>query len=399
MFAAQSEPEQPRFELIAPPAIIHQVIIDWFDWIHPVAPLFHRALLMQSLSEEYGSASFFLLIVSICAATVASIRRRRHMYGGISVEACLELAERFGIWSAGSKITLERALVLYNLSIAANHEYGFDSPLTYRLCAESSISAKYLLHESFDQLSFMDQQTLKRLYWLIYANQCTCDIHGRQLLILRHAHEAFGHLLPLEINDDQLLGGADASLIAGARPCSSYIPGLNALSRLFMIWHSSQAISTQSMDNLYDNIIQTQQLLEELPPELAWRPPHVGRFAFNVQKVNLKITQLHIRSNILEHMNALAKGQNMRATPGAIIDERHRVVDELLDVLYNMPEDVFDANGYSIVSKIRDIGSTLLDELRTGSQGLNLQASINLDKLLAKLDSLDQRIPVQTTCV
>jgi hypothetical protein len=98
-------------------------------------------------------------------------------------------------------------------------------------------------------------------------------------------------------------------------------------------------------------------------------------------------------------MNTLAKDQNMRVTPGAIIDERHRVVDELLDVLYNMPEEVFDANGYSIVPKIRDIGGALLDELRTGSQGTTLQASINLDKLLAKLESLDQRVAVQTPYV
>jgi hypothetical protein len=153
------------------------------------------------------------------------------------------------------------------------------------------------------------------------------------------------------------------------------------------------------MDNLHEHIMRAQQLLEDLPPELGWRPPHVGEFAFNVQKVNLKVTQLHIRSNLLEQMNTLAKDQNMRVTPGAIIDERHRVVDELLDVLYNMSEEVFDANGYSIVPKIRDIGGALLDELRTGSQGTTLQASINLDKLLAKLESLDQRVAVQTPYV
>jgi len=87
----------------------------------------------------------------------------------------------------------------------------------------------------------------------------------------------------------------------------------------------------------------------------------------------------------------LAKQLCFRVTPDAIIKERHRVVDELLELLYNTPNEVFDANGYSIVPKIRDIGSALLDELRTGSAGRTLQASINLDKLLAKLDDLDLR--------
>jgi len=303
----QVERERPRLELIAPAAIIHRVMADWFDMIHPVAPIFHRALFMQKVSEDDGSTTFFLLVVSICAATVASIRRRRHLYGDISVDACLQLVERFGIWRPNNQITLERALALYNLCIAVNHEHGLDTPLSYRLCAESSISAKYLVHESFEQMSFMDQQTLKRLYWLIYAHQCTCDMHGRQILILRHAHESFGHLLPLEITDDQLLGDADTSRMESASPRFSYIPGLNALSKLFMIWQSSQAITTQSMDNLHDHIMQAQRLLEDLPPELAWRSSHVGQFAFEVQKVNLKVTQLHIRSNILEQMNILAR--------------------------------------------------------------------------------------------
>ncbi|CAN9204202.1 unnamed protein product [Alternaria alternata] len=399
-FVAESEPQQPRLGLIAPPAIIHQITTDWFDWIHPVAPLFHRTLFMQRISEDHGSTAFFLLVVSVCAATVASLRRRRHLYGELSVEACLDLAERFRMWSVSSEITLERTLALYNFSSAVNHEHGLGSPLTYRLFAGSSVGIKYLIHENFERMSFMDQQTLKRLYWLIYAGQCTCDMHGRQLLVLRHAHEAFGHLIPLEISDIQLLHGADASSAEDTGPGFSYVPGLNVLSRLFMVWHSSQAITTQTMDNLHEHIMRAQQLLEDVPPELAWRPPHaVGQFAFNVQKVNLKVTQLHIRSNLLEQMNTLAKDQNMRVTPGAIIDERHRVVDELLDVLYNMPEEVFDANGYSIVPKIRDIGGALLDELRTGSQGTTLQASINLDKLLAKLESLDQRVAVQTPYV
>ena len=61
-----------------------------------------------------------------------------------------------------------------------------------------------------------------------------------------------------------------------------------------------------------------------------------------------------------------------------------------------MPEAVFDANGYSIVPKIRDIGSALLDELRTGPHGRTLQASISLEKLLAKLETLDLPITQST---
>jgi hypothetical protein len=49
-------------------------------------------------------------------------------------------------------------------------------------------------------------------------------------------------------------------------------------------------------------------------------------------------------------MNYLARSQECAITPDAIIDERHHVVEELTGVLYAMPEEVFDVNGYSIVT-------------------------------------------------
>lgn len=88
-------------------------------------------------------------------------------------------------------------------------------------------------------------------------------------------------------------------------------------------------------------------------------------------------------------MNIIAKTEGLTITLHAIIKERHRVVDELLDILYHMQTEVLVANGYSIIPKIRDIGSALLDQLRTGSHGRTLEASVNLDRLLAKLENLD----------
>ncbi|CAO2652342.1 Nn.00g006250.m01.CDS01 [Neocucurbitaria sp. VM-36] len=404
----ENENEHASLELIAPLPILQQIISDWFDWIHPVAPILHRSLFTQrivnfeSLSGA-SSSSFLLLVASICAATTASLRRRRHLYTGVTTEGCLELADRFKLWSSTSDITLERTLTLYNFSSAVHHEYGIDSPLTHRTIGEASISVKYMIHQHLDQMSFMDQQILKRVYWLIFAGQCTYDMHGRRLLVLRHAHEPVNALLPLEISDEQLLvGGSEPSLTSSSSSQSShhsYIPGLNALSRLFLVWQSSQAIPTQTMENLQVHISRAHRVLSDLPRELSWtggQACQMGAFGFNVQKVNLRITQLHIRANLLEQMNTLAKDQRLRITPDAIIEERHRVVDELLDLLYRMPTEVFDANGYSVVPKIRDIGSALLDELRTGEHGRTLQASISLDKLLMRLEELDLRPMVHT---
>jgi hypothetical protein len=254
------------------------------------------------------------------------------------------------------------------------------------------MSVKFLLNQSVDALPFMDAQILKRLYWLIYAGSCTSDMYGRQLLFLRQAHDQTSALIPAEVSDAQLLDHDEPSSPDHIGSDYSYIPGLNALSRLFMVWQSSQATSTQSMENLQAHIERAHRVVDELPFELSWKGIQVSSdFGFNVQTVNLKVTQLHLRSNLLEQMNTIAKTEGLTITPHAIIEERHRVVDELLDILYHMPTEVFDANGYSIIPKIRDIGSALLDELRTGSHGRTLRASVNLDRLLAKLEDLDLR--------
>lgn len=395
--SAGGNTERHSLDLVAPYPILQTIISDWFNWIHPVAPIFHGGVFSQRLAESHSagtcSTSFLLLVVSVCAATVASLPRRSHLYGEITVEKCVALAEELQLWNPRATFTLERTLTIYNLSSAMHHESGMDAALVHRLVAECAISLKYLVHHELENMSFFDQQILKRVFWLAYAGQCTLDMHGRPLVILRQPYDHIHALIPREVTDEQLIGGSDTSQQEGVPLSRCYIAGLNALSSLFRVWQSSQAVPTQTMENLQEHIVRSQEALANLPPELTWHevPSQTNDFAFDVQKVNLKITQLHVRSNLLEQMNTIAKNECFRFTPDAIIDERHRVVDELLETLYRVPKEVFDANGYSIVPKIRDIGSALLDELRTGSHGRTLQASISLDKLLAKLEELDIR--------
>ncbi|KAF1923535.1 uncharacterized protein M421DRAFT_104405 [Didymella exigua CBS 183.55] len=384
-------------ESLAPFEVVNQVIADWFGWIHPVAPILHQDRFMQQLATSHRSLgnepkSFLLLVASVCAATVASLRRRRHLYLDLTVESCLDFTERLGVWSPSAAITLERSIAMYNFGTALHYEHGIDSPISHRLMSEAAMSVKFLIHQSVGTMSFADSQLLKRLYWLIYAGHCTSDMYGRQLLLLRQANDQTSALMPLEVSDAQLLDQGEPSSPDHIGSEHSYVPGLNALSRLFMVWQSSQATATQSMENLQAHIEHAYRIADNFPPELSWQGDHIiGDFGFNVQTVNLKITQLHIRANLLEQMNTIAKADGLLITPHAIIEERHRAVNELLEILYHMPTEVFDANGYSIIPKIRDIGSALLDELRTGSHGRTLQASVNLDRLLIKLEDLDLR--------
>lgn len=386
--------ERCDLSLIAPPKVLEQIIDDWFTFIHPLAPVFLRAQINEKIQASFRDMqgapdSFLILVASICAATCASLPRRRHNHGAVTVESCLELTDRFNFWGTARSITLERALTVYNFTCALNGMHGLDAASAYRLTGESSVCVKYLIQHELHRMSFDDQQVLKRLYWLVFVAQCTGEMHGRRLLVLHHAHESPTALIPMVVSDDQLLEGP-VSTPADINT-HSYISGLNALSRLFLIWQTSQAIGVQTIENLQEHISRAHQALTDLPPELVCSNgvSQSGNFGFDVQKVNLKVTQLHIRANLLEQMNSLAKDQGFLVTPDAIIEERHLVVEELLEVLYTMPEEVFDANGFSIIPKIRDIGSALLDELRTGQHGRRLHTRENLERLLAKLEHLD----------
>jgi len=131
--------------------------------------------------------------------------------------------------------------------------------------------------------------------------------------------------------------------------------------------------------------------LEFLPPELKWRgnmPRHPSsNFGTDVQTANLCITQLHIRYNLLEQViKILRKSNTIRVTTPEVISERHSIINDMLEILKTMPHEILMANGYSLVNKIRDIGSALLEDVnpKTGQEPSN-----NLSMLLELLNKLD----------
>jgi hypothetical protein len=175
----------------------------------------------------------------------------------------------------------------------------------------------------------------------------------------------------------------------------SYVPGLNYLSKLFLLWNQSQQESPPSIAGLqhYMNLIK--RALDYLPPELIWRgglsrPPQ-SNFGTCVQTANLYITQLHIQSNILEQIIHLVGSSVVQETTLNLITDRKSIVEDLLEILYYMPQETLEANGSSLIPKIRDIGTALFDDIRTGGEGQSLskKASDNLKRLLTKLENLD----------
>lgn len=137
-----------------------------------MAPILHRASFLRRLAagDATRDREFFNLVVSICAATVASLKRKSSTYcGTVTVERCLELAERNDANRPKNGLSLEFCQTKYNFAIALGSERGLDDPYSSLLMAEALAGVKFLIYHRLDQMDFVKQQLLKRLYWLIFA--------------------------------------------------------------------------------------------------------------------------------------------------------------------------------------------------------------------------------------
>ena len=220
---------------------------------------------------------------------------------------------------------------------------------------------------------------------------------GRPYIGLLTPQDNIQSLRPLDLTDEDLDPTFPSAETNWHGKGMSYVPGLNHLSNLFLLWHSSQQLHNKSVHGLQEHINLVQRALDGLPAELRWRgglsrPPR-SNFGTDVQVANLYITQLHIRSNLLEQLDRLSKDQNNPVISQNIASQRQSIVEDTLEILSHMPRETLEANGHSLVPKLRDIGAALLDEVGAvrGSQLTNEKASSDLRRLLEKLETLDYR--------
>lgn len=159
---------------IAPQHVIEQIVQNWFDFVHSVAPILHRAHFLKRLAD--GDAKhdyeFSNLVISVCAATVACLRRKSSASGvSITVENCCDAIEQNAVYQPNRVITLEWCQTKYNLAAALGSKNGIDDAHFFILLSEATAGVKYLLHHKLGHMDFVSQQLLKRLYWLVFAAQ------------------------------------------------------------------------------------------------------------------------------------------------------------------------------------------------------------------------------------
>ncbi|KAF5707737.1 hypothetical protein FMUND_10955 [Fusarium mundagurra] len=397
----------------APEPIIRRLLGDWFNVIHPLAPILLRRRFFQRLQQGVADvdAEFCGLVISVCAATKATLPRGD--YGPVTVYYCVDFLDAHGLLQSQftrDSFSMDRCIALYNIGTAmsATTKSGLSSMRAYHALSEAAAGARYLAYYRIHEHDEAEQQLLRRLIWLLFAsaryvaalgvngssraNQVTysssADIFGRLPISLLSQDRIETFPRPLPLSDNQMEPKAPDSCHEPPwhGDDTTYVPGLNSLSDLFLIWQEVQQVpeGTEPQITITRYLGKIQQVLDNLPPELRWRgglsrPPNVTK-GHDVQIANLFVTSLNIRSNILQRFGPTEKSA----------EDHQKIVDDLLEILYHLPRAVFDANGSSLVPKIRDIGAAYLEQLGSGVGEVEIgDARIKLERLLRKLDDLD----------
>ena len=375
---------------LAPPETISQILDDWFAFVHPVAPILHRDSFLRTFGQPESSQQweFSALVISLCAATVAALRTTSAAYAStVSVERCCTALLNLDQLKGSFPVSLIRCQIKYNMAVSLSQERGLDAVESQLLMVETCGMVARLIHYHSEEMTLQDRELSKRLYWLCFAAECTAGLHARPYMVPSLAVSDFEAALPVDLNDAEL-----APITPGQElwhgNTTSYIPGLIALSRIFYLWVRSQQGDCFDLGHLRKHLDLAASALDELPPSLRWRGglsrPARSNFGTDVQMVNLYITQIHIRSYLMDQMHRAAMKTGDLAVVGEIKEARQLLINDMLAIVYQMPEKCLEANGFSLVGKLRDIGISLLDE----GNDPHL-AYANLDRLLAKLDRLD----------
>lgn len=163
-----------NLDRLADPKAIQQIIYDWFELLHSIGPSMHRATFLRRLAngDALHNVEFSNLVISTCAATVAGLRRKTVPYQQyVTVDRCMELIATTDSGMPNSQFTFEWCQTKYNLAMAYYAEKGIGCHESFHLMSEASAGVRHLIFCASPQPSFMNQQLLKRLYWLIFAAQ------------------------------------------------------------------------------------------------------------------------------------------------------------------------------------------------------------------------------------
>lgn len=154
--------------------MVERLLTDWFELVHPVAPILHRDTFMKRFYQYSNETDqdFSALVVSICSATVATLRRTATAYANmITVDKCWSIISAIHHLRGPLPSSLIRCQWKYNMAVSTFQERGMDDEVPQLLMAEVTGMVGRLMHYNLPDMSLRDGELCKRLFWLCFAGQ------------------------------------------------------------------------------------------------------------------------------------------------------------------------------------------------------------------------------------
>jgi hypothetical protein len=158
---------------------------DWFIHIHPLAPILHRKTFLARLhahthakpanqphQSESSSRIFTGLVISILAATCATLRRKSFAeYHPITLEGCKQFIITYDLLPSEGPYCLDWCIAKYNLGTAATAYGDLSDPWIWRVLGESMTGTMWLVTFRAEGMERIERELLRRLYCLLVICQ------------------------------------------------------------------------------------------------------------------------------------------------------------------------------------------------------------------------------------
>ncbi|CAH0026948.1 unnamed protein product [Clonostachys rhizophaga] len=379
--------------LLGTASSIQKALDDWFEFFYPIQPLLHRRYFISRFQgrEMHTNSEFLALVISMCAATVATLPRKAATeYNEITVSNSLHLIRHYNLLQSTMGCSVDWCVAYYLLSWAQMGEHGFTGFDVFNNLKSAMSGVQWLLSFQPRQKSVHDEEILKRLYWQLTILDIGLDTKGWPGCSFYPLSGDQSRLRPRCLSDEDLYTaeGLMTGICASHDDTVDYVTGFNAHADIILTWWHAKADSEhRSPREIIDRGLERlQSILDSLPPELRWRgglsrDPRATR-GNEMQMLNIMISFLYIKSNLLEIYGPVAEPPFTHCT----------IISDVLEILHHVPRTILESVGFSVVKRIRDMGAPYLEELKLMSNADALASEPirqRLWQLLSELELLD----------
>jgi hypothetical protein len=396
-------------DILFPRDLVRLILDDYVTHVYPLIPVVHRPSFEADLeaNRDVHDAEFFILIISLCAVTVALLPSRLQIYREFATPLpfrtrsemanhCYKLNQSYRDTTYFDTVSHQKWASSFLLGVTF-HQTG--NANLWRMFEVESMQLLRLLEvqhiSSYAGLDAIEVQLRKKAFWLMFYG------YVHQMHNLRNKRLTFlDHVMLCEINLEDLMPAAvDDEYISssGILPCpdtlmaESLTAGFNIHSRVF-----SAALRPPDSDpkkhcdcghfqdpaarlnSLKERLQHLKYMLDTVLP--AYRPWSKSAVAVNstisIEQVNktktqvesiranIHITHLWIQSMLLDQIDTLVGRPLQESTSPSISyslsslrtedyvlwEEREDICRQLLHLLHSLSQPAWEPNGLSLVS-------------------------------------------------